>query len=156
MPLIYFASKDNPMPNSRSQNLTQLSGPWAGFVDGICVLSEHERQAYLTKQGYARVGDLLAHLMAWWRLGMQQIERYQADPHYQPGPVNVDAFNAAAVAQAADCSDAQILADFEAARQGFGAFIQSLPESALADPRVQKQIEMELFGHYGEHAVSKT
>jgi hypothetical protein len=141
------------MPYTRTQILTQLTGSWAGFVDGIRALPEYERQAYLTKQGYARVGDLLAHLMAWWRLGMDNIVRYQADPSYQPGPVDVDAFNAAAVAGAADRSDDELIAEFEEARQGFADFIQSLPESALGDPRVQKQIDMELFGHYGEHSI---
>lgn len=141
------------MPYTRTQIITQLSGPWAGFVDGICALPEHEWQAYLTKQGYARVGDMLAHLIGWWRLGMEQIERYQADPSYQPGPVDVDAFNAAAVAGAKGRSDAELIAEFDAARLEFAARVQALPESTLADARVQRQIEMELFGHYSEHKI---
>jgi hypothetical protein len=141
------------MPYTRTQILTQLTGSWAGFVDGICALPEYGRQAYLAKQGYARVADLLAHLIGWWRLGMDNIERYQADPSYQPGPIDVDAFNAAAVAGAAGRSDTLLQAEFEAARQGFAAFIQALPEAALDDPRVQRQIDMELFGHYGEHSI---
>ena len=101
----------------------------------------------------AASGDILAHLMKWWELGKRNIERYACDPAFTAPPVDVDAYNAAAVRDAAGLSEEELQAAFQSAVAAFIRFVRELPEDALTDERVQRQIGMELFGHYDEHRL---
>ena len=46
----------------RNQLLKEIDQGWGRFVDRFQSLPEEQRRAYLNKQGYARLGDLLAAL----------------------------------------------------------------------------------------------
>ena len=65
---------------TRQSVLDLLAGDWADYVARFQALSPAAQAAFLQQQGYKRLADLLAHIVAWWEVGMQAIPRFQSDP----------------------------------------------------------------------------
>ncbi len=60
--------------------LDTLQHGWGTYVERFQRLSSKEQAAFLTKQGYARFADLLAHVIAWWEEGKLGVENLLVDP----------------------------------------------------------------------------
>jgi len=136
---------------SKDEVIKCLNKQWGTYVDRFNTLSAAEQQQYLDRQGYARLGDLLAHLAAWWQRGMQLIAVYQREPGFQPPSVDVDAFNAEAVASVRNLSDAEVIAHFEVRRLQMLELVKSLNEVDLQSERIRNQLAIEVIEHYQEH-----
>jgi hypothetical protein len=50
-----------------------LEGDWKDYISRFQALFPAAQAAFLEKQGYKRLTDLLAHIVAWWEEGMQAI-----------------------------------------------------------------------------------
>ncbi|GAP18499.1 hypothetical protein [Levilinea saccharolytica] len=137
----------------QQQVLQILRQDWAEYIPQFRRMSPEAQTAFLAAQGYARFGDLLAHIVAWWQVGHQSIQRYLSDPTFQPLRYDVDAFNAEAVAQAAAKSEDEIAASFETMRTALIDFVERLPEAAFENENVLRQLNMEFTGHLGEHQI---
>jgi beta-glucosidase len=137
----------------KTKVLAQLQNNWGQYVKSYQQMDLDSRQAFLSKQGYRRFADLLAHIIKWWKQGMSTIQKFIHDPDYVAPSVDVDAFNARAVAEAAQVMDEDVIDTFEYTRKAWIQFISNLSVADLADQRVQNQLQMELFGHYKEHEI---
>lgn len=138
---------------TRQEVLHVLQGDWANYIQRFRSLSSDSQSTFLAEQGYARLADLLSHLVAWWQVGYQAIERYVADPGSQPITYDVDTFNAEAVAKAAGLDEDQVIESFEKMRNFLVDFVNALPEAAFENEKVTRQLNMELVGHLREHAI---
>jgi hypothetical protein len=138
---------------TRQSVLDLLNGDWAQYVARFQSLSPEAQAAFLEKQGYKRLADLLAHIVAWWEVGLQAIRRYQGDPSARPLEIDVDSFNARAVEQVRAVSQADEIRAFEDARLKFIRVVQELPEQDFADERVLEQIRWELINHLEDHRI---
>ena len=103
----------------RQTILHYLTDNWGSYVTDYRSMTPQAQQRFLQRQGYRRFADLLSHFIAWWDSGMRVIETYRVDPDYESPPVDVDAFNAAAVAKAQDMSEEQVVRCFEVTRDKF-------------------------------------
>ena len=65
---------------TRTQLIATLDDGWGTYVARYRALSPAQQQQWLASQGYARFGDLLAHVVAWWVDGQQVIAHVAADP----------------------------------------------------------------------------
>lgn len=139
----------------QQQVLDILRRDWAEYIPQFRRMPPEAQAAFLAAQGYARFGDLLAHIVAWWQVGQQSIQRYLAEPSYRPPRYDVDAFNAKAVAQAAAKSEDEIAASFETMRVILVDFVERLPEAAFENEKVLRQLNMEFTGHLSEHQIPK-
>ena len=145
------------MAHPAQQKVLQiLRQDWAEYIPQFHRMSPEAQAAFLAAQGYARFGDLLAHIVAWWQVGHQSIQRYLSDPTFQPPQYDVDAFNADAVAQAAAKSEDEIAASFEAMRAILVDFVEQLPETAFENEKVLRQLNMEFTGHLSEHQLPQS
>lgn len=138
---------------TRQQLLESLDQGWGTYAARFHQLSAPEQATFLQQQGYARLADLLAHVTAWWSKGIPAVECMLTDAAYQSPDVDVDAFNARAVAAAAECSEADAQAAFDSTRRAFQALVQRLPEGAFKDERIQWRLHIEIIGHLEEHAI---
>jgi hypothetical protein len=138
---------------TRQEVLKVLQGDWAEYVQRFQCLSPESQSAFLAEQGYARLADLLSHIVAWWEVGYQSVERYLADPLSQPGEYDVNAFNAKAVAKAAGLSEDQVIESFEKMRLFLIDFVKQLPDNAFESEKVINQFNMEFVGHLNEHRI---
>ena len=138
---------------TRQSVLDLLSGDWADYVARFQALPPAAQAAFLEKQGYKRLADLLAHIAAWWEVGLQSIQRFRVDPAARPLEIDVDSFNARAVEQARALTDAEEIQVFEAARRKFVGLVLGMSEHDFKDARVLDQIRWELVNHLADHRI---
>ena len=138
---------------TRQSVLDLLYGDWAEYVARIRDLPPAAQAAFLEQQGYKRLADLLAHIVAWWEEGMQAIRRYKKDPAARQPEIDVDGFNARAVEKARTLSEAEEIRIFEKTRCDFIELVQGLSEDDFKDERVLTQIKWELVNHLADHRI---
>lgn len=125
----------------RKKTLDILNNQWGKYVQAYQDLSEAEKSAFLAKQGYQRFADLLAHVAAWWKMGMKTIEIYKVNPEYDHPSVDVYIFNAKAVAKVQYLSEAKVMVNFEKMRKKFVDYItHQLSEADFENPKIQWQL----------------
>ena len=140
-------------PLTQHEILRFIQNDWAEYVPRFRRLPAESQATFLAEQGYSRFADLLSHIAAWWRVGLQSIEGYLADPTAPPSEYNVAAFNAEAVANAAGLAEDQVVAAFEAMRHALIDFVKGLPDAAFENEKVVRQLSLEVVGHFKEHEV---
>lgn len=137
----------------REQILNTLQTDWAAYVQRYKELPADAQTSFLKAQGYRRFADLLSHIIAWWEAGYQAIEKYLADPQFAGNVIDVDAFNAEAVAKTGGLDEAQVIVSFEDMRKFFLEYVRALPDTAFENDKVIRQFNMELVGHLKEHSI---
>jgi hypothetical protein len=129
--------------------LKALGDGWQGYLAAVGALSEDERRAYVDRQGYERVRDLLAHATAWSEetlgvvavlLGGGEIQRYDAD-----------AFNAQALARFRLYSCEEVERRFTQANAALSRLLAALPDSALELQSVYDWLSTTIVEHFNEH-----
>ncbi len=136
---------------TRKQLLESLHMDWGTYIDRFQRLSPDAQAAYLHQQGYARFAELLAHVIAWWREGLQAIPAMLADPDYTAPEHDVDRFNAQAVEKFRDLPEPAVAAIFEDLRQQWLEQVGSLPDEAFQNRPIADRLHIELIGHFEEH-----
>lgn len=136
---------------TRELVLDALENGWGTYVERFHALSLAAQSAFLARQGYARLADLLAHVIAWWEEGQQAVERLLHDPTYCSPDHDVDAFNAQAVARFHDLDEAAVQQRFEGARVALLNLVTGLPDEAFQDKGIADRLHIEVIGHWGEH-----
>ena len=135
----------------RFLTIDTLQREWGGCVERFNALPPEKQAAFLKRQGFERFRDLVAHVLAWWEEGMRVIQSASnEDPCEVP---DVDAFNADAVAKAAELPESEVLGDFEKTRLALINLVDSLPDEVLAKPNVQEWLRADVMQHYFEHAM---
>ena len=140
---------------TRTELIAALNDGWGTYVARYRALSPGEQQKWLAAQGYPTLGDLLAHVVAWWVDGEQVIAHVAADPAYPLRDYDVDTFNAEAVAQYAGLDEAAMVAAYEQARAAWVALISGLSDAAFHNPKIADRLYPEIIGHLEEHALPR-
>ncbi len=135
-------------------NIQIALGYWGELPAQFQKLTPDQQERYLFVQGYPRFADLLAHIIAWWERGMILIAKYRTDASFLAPKVDVDDFNARAVASVRGTEEEEIITAFEEARHRFIKLIAELDDKETQDERIIRQIEMELIGHFKEHKIN--
>src|SRR5512143_935259 len=104
---------------TREELINTLQNDWGNYVNRFRQLAPEKQAAYLAQQGYARLTDLLAHVVAWWTNGKLIGEKMLADPNYKSPEYDVDTFNAQAVARAHSLDEPTVIQTMERARQAW-------------------------------------
>jgi hypothetical protein len=140
-------------PITRQSVLDLLAGDWADYVARFQALPPVAQAAFLQQQGYKRLVDLLAHIVAWWEVGLQAIPRYQGDPAARLAEIDVDSFNARAVEQVQAVTETAEVKVFEATRKKFLNLARQLSDDDFKDERILTQFKWELVNHLEEHRI---
>ncbi len=139
---------------TREQVVSALRDGWGTYVERFERLSPEARAAFLARQGYARLADLLAHVVAWWEEGLQAIPALLADPNFSSPDHDVDDFNARAVERFRGLDEPAVIRAFEAARQAWLDLVARLPDDALRSKRIADRLHIEIIGHLAEHVIA--
>ncbi len=138
---------------TRTEVVAALENGWGTYAARFAQLGPEAQAGFLRAQGYARLGDLLAHVIFWFDNATGPIERLLAGEDYHNPSFDVDAENARAVERYRDRDDAQVVQIFEARRRALLVLAQRLPDSAFADERIADRFRTEVTGHLQEHDV---
>lgn len=139
---------------TRQQLLDCLQQNWGKIVADFQHLPSESQSAYLKKQGYTHLADLLAHVIAWWIEGKRTIENIEADPDFNAPEYDVDAFNARVVAEYRLLEEVATIQSFEYMRQAYVDFVTNLPETAFENPKIVKQLYIEVVEHWQDHQLA--
>jgi hypothetical protein len=138
---------------TRQNVLDLITRDWGNYISQFRRLSPAEQAAFLEKQGYHRLADLLAHIAAWWQEGLQSIEDYKKDPAAKQPEIDVDTFNAQAVESVRGLPEDEVVRSFEEMRCKFAEVVRRLSDEDFKDERVVNQIRMELVNHLEDHRI---
>ncbi len=140
---------------SRAELLAANEQGWGSLVRTFRDMSAAEQERYLREQGYDRLQDLLAHVIAWHEETRERIER-ELRGDDAPWNEDVDAFNARAVERFGSLPEAVVAAAFERACSELGELVLQLPDPALADDRINEWLYVGIVEHYDEHRPTET
>lgn len=138
---------------TRAQLVRTLQIDWGTYVERFHRFSPEAQKAFLARQGYERLADLLAHVVAWWTEGKRAVEQMLVEPDFQPPSVDVDAFNARAVERVRELEEPVVVESFEQTRASLLDLIRSLPDNAYANKLITDRLYIEVIGHLEEHAI---
>jgi hypothetical protein len=141
-------------PVTREQIIDAFESGWGSYVSQVQALSADEQAEFLKEQGYAALGDLLAHVIAWWELALVEVPRVLVEPDFHGNDIDVDAFNARAVARFQGRPEAEMIALFETRRADLVELVMALPVEAVESRRINERLFMESIGHLGEHRIN--
>jgi hypothetical protein len=142
------------MTITREQILASLHTEWGTLVERFQRLSPETQAVYLQQQGYARLADLLAHVIAWWQAGLAAVPAMLSDPAYTSPDQDVDQFNAQAVDRLHALNETAIIAIFLDLHQQWIDLVTGLPAEAFQDERITWRLHIEIIGHYAEHRLA--
>jgi hypothetical protein len=137
----------------REQVIEVLRTGWGEYVTRFELLSSAEQQSLLDAQGYERLADLLAHVLAWWEEGTEAITHLLNDPDHSGIIYDVDAFNAGAVERLYGLDESAVIRFFDRMRASLMVFVASLPDAAFDNPKIAERLYVEIIGHLAEHAL---
>jgi hypothetical protein len=137
---------------TQKEILEAVENGWGKYVEKVHSLPVNTQAEFIQRQGYARLSDLLGHVIAWWEVAIPRIPVLLADPDCPGQEFDVDRFNAEAVARFRDYDERTMIALFESTRKNLYNLIVNLPTDALRNPRVNERLYMETIGHLSEHA----
>jgi glucokinase len=140
-------------PDLQVRILRGLQRDWGGYVEGFKTLEPEAQAAFLVRQGYRRFADLLTHVSAWWKEGLQGVMSLLEDRGFTAPQYDVDSFNAQAVEKSQDWSEQEVIQAFEAQRNELVEFVRKLPAEAFENERIVRRLSIEVVGHYDEHKV---
>jgi hypothetical protein len=138
---------------SREQILATLQNGWGTYVERFQRLSPEAQAAFLIEQGYARLADLLAHVIAWWEEGKRVIENLLDDPGFNLPEYDVDSFNAQAVERFHNLGEPAVIQSFEQMREAWLHLVTSLPDEAFQNQKIVDRLHIEVIGHLEEHPI---
>jgi hypothetical protein len=138
---------------NRQNVLDVLNNDWDNYVGEFQRLSPEAQTAFLKKQGYKRLADLLFHISAWWEQGIKAIRNFKTDPDARQPEIDVDTFNAKAVEKVSGVTDDDVIRSFEEMRRKFVEVVMSLSDNDFQNERIVNQIKMELINHLEDHRI---
>jgi len=138
---------------NRQNMLEVLNKDWGNYVSKFQRLSPEAQAAFLEKQGYKRLADLLSHIIAWWEEGLRAIGNFRADPDAIQPEIDVDTFNARAVKKVSGIPDNDVIQSFEKMRRKFIEVVTDLSENDFKNEKIVNQIKMELINHLEDHRI---
>jgi hypothetical protein len=122
-----------------------------GYLAGLALIPAEEQARWAQGQGYARVQDLLAHLLAWYDEAARLVPGMLRGERTPFGYESVDAFNAAAIERYRDHTRAQVEAEYVRARDAFDAMLAGLSPDAVENERAYRWLYATAVEHYEEH-----
>jgi hypothetical protein len=140
---------------TRQQVVDNVQNEWGTYVKRFQSLSAEAQAAFLARQGFGRLGDLLAHVIAWWETAQRALPARLADPAFHDPDYDVDAFNARAIERFAGLDDSAVAEAFETRRMAMLDLVVHLPDAAFQDQFIVDRLHIEFLGHLQEHALPR-
>ncbi len=126
---------------------------WGACAARFKALPPEDQAAYLHKQGFASIHDLLAHVSVWWEEARGIIEDTLNKVERPRRKYDFDEFNAASLQRFHDTPEDEFMAWFEAERQKMIGLVSSLTPEQLKLRRVYGWLDAVTLFHLKEHGV---
>jgi hypothetical protein len=126
---------------------------WGGTAARFKALPPEDQAAYLQKQGFGSMHDMLAHAGVWWEEARGIIEDRLNKVERPRRKYDFDEFNAASLQRFREVADDEFMAWFEAERQKMIRLVSSLSPEQLGMRSVYGWLDAVTLLHLKEHGV---
>ncbi len=148
-----FHLKEHGVGAPRFLILDMLQREWAAYAEKFHSLSGEEQNAFLTKQGFSRFRDLIAHIIGWWEEIIQVIDATAKNPAYRRPGKDTNAFNAELVELFSSLDEAAVWKKYESMRATLIELAINLPDEIYEHKEVQAWLKSDVIEHYFDHAI---
>ena len=151
--VVIHHAREHLVTLSRFLVVDMLENEWATYLDDFQRLDEEKKKEFLSKQGFASLHDLLAHVVGWWEEGARITTGIMDSPAFTWEPHDVDAFNRELVRKFESWSDDDLLRHYETVRLAMIELVAELPEDAFFNRDIEGWLRDDLVEHYDEHPM---
>lgn len=130
-----------------------LKNEWAEYIENFNRLSDEKKKEFLSKQGFDKFHDLLAHIIGWWEEGARIISGILEKPGFTWESRDVDAFNLELTKKYSTWSDDELYQHYEMVRTVMFELISSLPADAFQNADIEGWLKDDVVAHYDEHSI---
>jgi hypothetical protein len=130
--------------------LRALDAGWRAYLSTVGALSAAETQAYLAKQGYAHVHDLLALATAWCEETLGIVSVLLRGGKIQRSDDD-QAFNVQAIARFSQYADVVVARRFTEAYAALSRLLAFLPDAALAHMAIYDCLVTTIVVRFNQH-----
>jgi hypothetical protein len=131
-----------------------LEEGWGEYIKQFNALSPKEQEAFLKKEGFDSLHDLLAHIVGWWEEGLWIITGIMEDPSFTWEERDTDAFNRELIEKYRSWSEEDLLLHYENVREALLDLVAELPEDALTNKDIREWLEADVIEHLEDHKIA--
>ncbi|MFZ5908969.1 MAG: ClbS/DfsB family four-helix bundle protein [Chloroflexota bacterium] len=136
-----------------SQVTQTLEEGWGNYIPRFHELSGEAQTAFLEKQGFESLHDLIAHIIGWWEEGLRVINGILEEPGFIWKGRDTDAFNRELVEKYRAWSQEDLLLHYENVRAAMLDLVSELPESALDNEEIHGWLAADVIEHLEDHKI---
>lgn len=136
---------------TKEEIISDIKNTWQNYLEEAKTLTSEE----LKKQGYENTHDLLAHMIGWNKLWVEDIPKRVADKSYT-NDIDTDEFNAQSVKKYKNLSENEMENEYKRSLNDLLNVIEDLSEEDLNDDVVYDWAYNYPIGHYGDHKKSES
>lgn len=151
--VVIHHAREHLVTLSRFLVVDMLENEWAAYIEDFRRLDEERKKDFLSKQGFATLHNLLAHVVGWWEEGARIITGIMDSPAFTWEPHDVDAFNRELVRKFESWSDDDLLRHYESVRLAMIELVAELPEDAFLNRDIEGWLRDDMVEHYDEHPI---
>ena len=140
---------------SRFLTLDMLQNEWAEYLENFNRLDEEKKKEFLSKQGFDKFHDLLAHVTGWWEEGARIISGILNTPGFMWESRDTDAFNLELTKKFSSWSDADLFKHYETVRLAMIDLTASLPDDAFLNEDIEGWLRDDVVAHYDDHPIPR-
>jgi hypothetical protein len=127
---------------------------WKALPTNFRRLAPQEQAAFLERQGYTSLHDLLAHAAVWWEEAGGIIRDKIADRERPPKKYDFDEFNAASLARFRSTPEAELLKWYASQADDLSALVTNLTDEQIKIRRVHGWLDGVTLAHIKEHGFT--
>lgn len=139
---------------TKQRTLDYVEFEWGAYVERFNRLPKDEQNKRVRETGFETFHDLLAHILAWWEKGMDIIHAIAQERPFEQSNLDLDTFNAEAVARYKSWNESEFMDHFEKTRQKMGADLKSMDETVFENPHVKDWVYWVILNHSHEHLLT--
>jgi hypothetical protein len=141
------------MPEYSRSLFLQCLDEWKRYPEAFRKMPPDEQASFLSRQGFASLHDLLAHVAGWWEEADGIVRDRIAGRQHPARKYDLDAFNAASLARFKDTPEAELLSWYESQRGQITETVSQLTNEWLKVRTVYAWLDGVILEHLKEHGL---
>ncbi|HSR19362.1 MAG TPA: hypothetical protein VLL49_00475 [Anaerolineales bacterium] len=131
----------------------QALDEWGRFPAAFRGQTAEQQTEFLSRQGYASLRDLLAHVAVWWEEARGVIEDTIKHGERRGRKYDIDAFNGQAIKRFQSTPESGFMTWYETQREQLVTLVSALSAEQLKLGRIQRWLDGVVLEHLKEHGM---
>lgn len=151
--ILFLHAREHLVTLSRFLTVDMLENEWSDYVERFQRMDMDKQKEFLSKQGFERFHDLLAHITGWWEEGARIITGILNSPGFTWTDPDVDPFNVMLTKKFASWSEEDLFQHFDNVRLALIDLVENLPNDAFLNKDIEGWLAADVVEHFDEHPI---